>query len=420
MKRRAKAAGTRERTYRYRFYPSASQAEQLAKTFGACRWVYNQGLELRRSGWEQYRVSVGYAETCRALTGWRRAEETSWLAEVSSTVLQQSLRHLDAAFQGFFRGARKHPKRKRKHVAKDSATYVRLGMGFRWVEDPDRAGTGLLTLAKQTEPLAVRWSRPLPSGVTPVKLTVTRDRAGRHFVAVLVEEVIEPLAEVVDPECGEPKVVGVDVGIASLVTLDDGTKIDHPRLLRKYADRLARLQRQLHRRRAGSKNRAKVRAKIARLYALIRDVRRDVLDQVTTRLVRENQVLVVEDLAIASLMRAGGRRKARLNGAIIDASWGELLRLLTYKAEWGGRTLVIVDRFFPSTRRCSVCHADGGPKGLSVRSWTCVRCDTTHDRDVNAAANLREEGLRLYRLVADALPAGRALPAVIRASALTG
>ncbi|MFD7441560.1 RNA-guided endonuclease InsQ/TnpB family protein [Streptomyces sp. NPDC059909] len=237
----------------------------MEKTFGACRWVYNQGLELRRNGWEQYRVSVGYAETCRALTGWRRAEETSWLTEVSSTVLQQSLRHLDAAFQGFFKGARKYPKRKRKHLAKDSATYVRAGMGFRWGEDADRPGTGLLTLAKQTEPLSVRWSRPLPPGVVPVKLTITRDRAGRYFVSVLVEEVIEPL----------PKLI------------TDG--------------------------------------------------------------------------------------------------------------------------------RCSVCRADGGNKGLSVRAWTCAECGTLHDRDANAAVNLREEGLRLYRLVVEALPAGPTPPPLIRA-----
>ncbi|MER7000199.1 transposase [Streptomyces sp. NPDC000410] len=420
VKRRAKAAGTRQRTYRYRFYPSPSQAEQLGKTFGACRWVYNQGLELRREGWERYQVSVGYAETCRALTGWRRAEGTSWLTEVSATVLQQALRHLDAAFQGFFRGTRRYPKRKRKHLAKDSATYVRAGMGFRWVEDPDRPGTGLLTLAKQTEPLAVRWSRALPPGVVPVKLTVTRDRAGRYFVSVLVEEVIEPLPEVITDEGDGPKVVGVDLGIASLATLDDGTKVDHPRLLRRYAARLARLQRQLHRRRKGSKNRAKVREKIARLYALIRDVRKDLLDRLTTRLVHENQVLVVEDLSVASLMRAGGRRKARLNGSIVDAAWGELLGMLTYKAEWYGRTVVIVDRFFPSTRRCSVCQADGGNKGLSVRVWRCAGCGAVHDRDVNAAVNIREEGLRLYRLVADALPAGKAPPSLIRASELPG
>ncbi|MFB7560375.1 RNA-guided endonuclease InsQ/TnpB family protein [Streptomyces brevispora] len=175
MKSRAKEPGTRQRVYRYRFYPAPSQADQLKKTFGACRWVYNEGLALRAGAWERHRVSVGFAETCRALTGWRQAPETSWLGEVSSTVLQQSLRHLDGAFTRFFKQSAKHPRQKRKRRSRDSATYVRTG--FRWVEDPERPGTGLVTLAKQSLPLDVRWSRPLPAGVTPVKLSVTRDRA---------------------------------------------------------------------------------------------------------------------------------------------------------------------------------------------------------------------------------------------------
>ncbi|MDQ0960939.1 IS605 OrfB family transposase [Streptomyces sp. B4I13] len=149
----------------------------------------------------------------------------------------------------------------------------------------------------------------------------------------------------------------------------------------------------------GSRNRAKVRLKIARLYALITDVRRDMLDQLTTRLVRENQVLVVEDLSVASLSRVrrgnGRRRKSRLNEAILDASWGELLRQLRYKCEWYGRELVVVDRFFPSTRRRSGCHAVGERLDVSVRRWTSAGCGAVHDRDVNAAVNLRDEGLRL-------------------------
>ncbi|MEU2677226.1 RNA-guided endonuclease TnpB family protein [Streptomyces sp. NPDC007107] len=420
MKGRSKQPGTQQRMYRYRFYPTPSQAEQLEKTFGACRWVYNEGLALRAGAWEQHRVSVGFAESCRALTGWRQASGTGWLREVSSTVLQQSLRHLDGAFTRFFKQSAKYPQRKRKHCSRDSATYVRTG--FRWVEDPELPGTGRLTLAKQSEPLDVRWSRPLPVGVDPVKLSVTRDRAGRYFVSVLVEELIEPLPAMFVPGGREPRAVGIDLGLAALVTLDDGTKVDHPRLLRKYEKELARLQRGLHRKKKGSANRGKARERIARLYALISDVRRDMLDQLTTRLVRENQVLVVEDLAIMNLLRPavgrGRRRKAALSRSIMDAAWGELLRQLRYKCAWYGRTLVIVDRFFPSTRRCSDCHAKGPSLDLSVREWTCAECGAVHDRDVNAARNLRDEGMRLYRLVASAPPPGRRPPSVIKASEL--
>ncbi|MEU2525901.1 transposase [Streptomyces sp. NPDC013087] len=390
---RAKEAGTQQRVYRYRFYPSPAQAEQLEKTFGACRWVYNEALTLRVGAWEQHRVSVGFAESCRALTGWRQASGTSWLREVSSTVLQQSLRHLDGAFTRFFKQSAKYPQRKTKRRSRNSATYVRTG--FRWVDDPELPGTGRLTLAKQSEPLDVRWSRPLPEGADPVKLSVTRDRAGRHFVSVLVEERIQPLPAAFLPGGHEPRAVGIDLGLAALVALDDGTKIDHPRLMRKYGKELARLQRGLHRKKKGSANRDKARERIARLYALISDARKDMLDQLTTRLVRENQVLVVEDLAITNL-----------------------LRQLRYKCAWYGRTLVIVDRFFPSTRRCADCHAKGAPLDVSVRAWLCAECGAWHDRDVNAARNLREEGMRLYRLVSCALQSGRVPPPVIKASEL--
>ncbi|MFD6115042.1 RNA-guided endonuclease InsQ/TnpB family protein [Streptomyces yangpuensis] len=208
------------------------------------------------------------------------------------------------AFSRFYKGVAKYPQRKSKHRSNDAATYVRTG--FRWVEDARCPGTASVTLAKQTKPLDVRWSRALPPGLLPVKLTVTRDRAGRFFLAVLVEEVIAPLPAVFLPGDHEPKAVGLDLGLVSLVTLDDGEKLPHPRLLAKYGKQLATLQRELHRKLKGSKNRDKVRERVARLYARIGDVRRDLLNRFTTRLVRENQVLVVEDLPIANLMR--GRR----------------------------------------------------------------------------------------------------------------
>ncbi|MFE4048845.1 RNA-guided endonuclease InsQ/TnpB family protein [Streptomyces sp. YIM B13518] len=416
----SKEQGTHLRLYRFRFYPTEEQAEQLGRTFGACRWVYNEGLALRSGAWERHRVKVGFPETCRALTGWKQVEETAWLGEVSSTVLQQSLRHLDQAYQRFLKGQGRYPKRKKKGRSRDAAVYVRTG--FRWVEDAERPGTGVIKLAKQSGPLDVRWSRALPAGTVPVRLTVTRDRAGRYFVSTLVEERMAALPAVFVPGAREPKAVGLDLGLASLVTLDDGTKVDHPRLLRRYAEKLARLQRELHKKTRGSRNRDKVRRRIARLYALIGDVRRDMLDKLTTRLVRENQVLVVEDLSVVTLMRAargkGRRRKAKLNEAILDAGWGELLRLLRYKCEWYGRTLVIVDRFFPSTRRCSACHTKGLGMDLSVRRWVCAECGAVHDRDVNAAVNIRDEGMRLYWLVAAGSPPGRKAPTVIRASEL--
>ncbi|MGW9495988.1 RNA-guided endonuclease InsQ/TnpB family protein [Streptomyces prasinus] len=420
LRAHVKEPDARHRVYRFRFYPNAEQVEQLSRTFGACRWVFNEGLALRSQAWEQHRVRVGFAETCRALTGWKRAEKTTWLKEVSSTVLQQSLRHLDQAFSRFLKGETKLPRQKRKGRSRDTATYVRTG--FSWVEDDERPGTGLLKLAKQTRPLAVRWSRALPAGTAPLRLSVVRDPAGRYFVSVLVEELGGSWPPAFVPGSQEPKAVGLDLGLVSLVTLDDGTKVGHQKLLKRHADKLARLQRELHRKVKGSKNREKARRKIACLYARIRDVRKDMLDQLTTHLVRENQVLVVEDLSVATLMRGasgkGGRRKTGLITAIRDAAWGELLRQLAYKCEWYGRTLVMVDRFFPSTRRCSACHVKGSSLHVSVRHWSCAACGAVHDRDVNAAVNLRDEGMRLYWLAEASLPPDRTMPRLIRASAV--
>ncbi|MFJ6798254.1 RNA-guided endonuclease TnpB family protein [Streptomyces sp. NPDC091268] len=248
---------------------------------------------------------------------------------------------------------------------------------------------------------------------------MTRDRAGRFFLAVLVEEAIAPLPDAFLPGGREPRAMGLDLGLAALVTTDGGEKLPHPRLLRKYEKKLSSLQRSPHRKRKASKNPGKARERIARLYAAISDVRRDLLDQFTTRLVRENQVLVVEDLPIAHLMRrakdTGRRRKAALSRSLADAAWGELVRLLRYKCAWYGRTLVIVDRFFPSTRRCSACHTKGPRLDVSVREWSCAACGAAHDRDTNAAVNLRDEGMRLYRAVVAAMPPGRLPPNVIRA-----
>ncbi|MCM2419210.1 helix-turn-helix domain-containing protein [Streptomyces sp. RKAG293] len=178
MERRVRPAGTTERTYRFRCYPNPVQSQQLHRTFGACRWVYDQGLELRSSAWRQHHLRIGYTESCRALTGWRNTEETGWLREISSVALQQSLRHLDNAYNRFFRGSARHPQRKRKHRAKDAATYVQAGVGFRWAADGDRPGAGRLTLAKMAEPLDIRWSRPLPAGAVPRKQEPPPARVG--------------------------------------------------------------------------------------------------------------------------------------------------------------------------------------------------------------------------------------------------
>ncbi|WNV89185.1 RNA-guided endonuclease TnpB family protein [Umezawaea sp. Da 62-37] len=360
-----------KRAYRYRFYPTAGQAVELSRTFGCVRLVYNRALATRTTMWRQEKRRVGYADASALLTAWKQTDELGFLNEVSSVPLQQCLRHQQKAFTNFFGKRAAYPKFKSRKPSRASAEYTRSG--FRWRD-------GRLTLAKMNEPLAIVWSRPLPEGAEPSTVTASRDPAGRWHVSILVEATIDPLA----PTAAE---VGVDAGLACLLTLSTGEKIANPRHEHRERVALARAQRNLARKAKGSNNRAKARVEVARVHARIADRRRDLLHKLTTRLVRENQTIVIEDLAVRNMVR--NRNLAR---AINDASWSEFRSMLVYKAGWYDRTVVVVDRWYPSSKTCSRCGhlLDALPLGL--RSWTCPGCGEIHDRDVNAARNILAAG----------------------------
>ncbi|GAA3209884.1 RNA-guided endonuclease TnpB family protein [Nonomuraea helvata] len=364
-------AKTVKRAYKYRFYPTPEQASELARTFGCVRLVYNRALEERTRAYTLEGRRISYVESSARLTEWKRSGAYDFLSEVSSVPLQQALRHLQAAFANFFAKRAKYPTFKSRKKSRASAEYTRSA--FRWRD-------GQLTLAKMDAPLSIVWSRPLPEGAVPSTVTVSRDAAGRWFVSILVEEKITPL-----PPVGQS--VGVDAGITALATLSTGEKIVNPRHERADRKRLAKAQRALARKEKGSNNRDKARRRVARVYARITDRRRDHLHKVTTRLVRENQVIAVEDLTVRNMVK--NRSLAR---AISDASWRELRGMLEYKAAWYGRELVAVDRWFPSSRLCSACGALRDKMPLNVREWTCA-CGAVHDRDVNAAKNVLAAGL---------------------------
>ncbi|TDD12539.1 transposase [Nonomuraea deserti] len=356
-----------KRAYKYRFYPTAEQAEELARTFGCVRLVYNKALEERTRAYTLQGRRVSYVESSAALTQWKKTPELAFLGEVSSVPLQQALRHLQAAFANFFAKRAKYPAFKSKRKSRASAEYTRSA--FRWRD-------GRLTLAKMDAPLNIVWSRPLPEGSEPSTVTLSRDAAGRWFVSILVEEKIAPLAPV-------EQSVGLDAGITALATLSTGEKIVNPQHERADRRRLTKAQRALARKEKGSNNRAKARLKVARVYARIADRRRDHLHKVTTRLVRENQVIAVEDLTVRNMVR-----NHSLARAISDASWRELRSMLEYKAAWYGRTSVAVDRWFPSSKLCSACGTLQDTMPLNVREWECPDCGAVHDRDVNAAKNV--------------------------------
>jgi putative transposase len=231
------------------------------------------------------------------------------------------------------------------------------------------------------EPLAIRWSRPLPPGAKPTTITVTRDAANRYFVSILLEEDIRPLPEV------EP-MVGLDLGLTSMVVLSTGESVGNPKYFTADERKLAKAQRRLAKKQRGSRNRAKVRLKVARIHARIADLRRNYQHKLSTRIVRENQVVCVESLAVKNMLKNHCLAKS-----ISDVGWGEFVRQLEYKARWYGRTLVKIDQFYPSSKRCSHCGYTLDSLSLDERFWACPACEHFHDRDVNAAKNVLAEGL---------------------------
>lgn len=381
-----------QRAYRFRFYPTPEQENLLRRTIGCCRLVYNKALAARTEAWTASRENISYAKTCTMLTGWKKTEELDFLKEVSSVPLQQSLRHLQSAFKNFFDGTADYPRFKKKSHG-GSATFVRTA--FTW----DGAN---LTLAKMDRPLDIHFSRPIPEGAYPVNVTVSLDCAGRWHISILVEEHVKPLPQT------EGK-VGIDMGVESFATLSTGEKIDNPRLRGKNAKRLKKAQRNLARKQKGSNNHRKAALKVARLEAQTADRRKDFLHKLSTRIIRENQTVVLEDLHVQNMTRKakpkkdpdregrylpnGQSAKRGLNRSITDTGWRMFRTMLEYKAQWYGRTLVVIDRWYPSSQLCSNCGKNTGKKPLNIRAWTCSHCHTTHDRDVCAAQNILAAGL---------------------------
>ncbi len=360
-----------KKAYKYRFYPTDEQKHILARTFGCCRYVYNWALRERTDAYYQHGERLYYEGTAQRLVTLKKQEETVWLNEVSSVALQQSLRHLDKAFRNFFEGRADYPTFKKKRN-QQSATYA--NNAFTWNGQD-------LTLAKMDDPLSIVWHRPLPDGRLPSSVTITKDEANRYFVSILVEEDIKPL-EVT------PKMVGLDLGLKSMVITSDGHTYGNPQFFAKDEKKLGAAQRRHAKKKKGSKNLAKARLKVARAHKKIADRRRDYQHKLSIQTIRENQVVCVESLQVKNMVKNHSLAKA-----ISDVGWSEFVRQLEYKAAWYGRTLVKIDKWYPSSKRCFDCGHILDSLSLDVRSWTCPECGVVHDRDINAAKNILAAGL---------------------------
>ncbi len=375
-----------KRAYKYRFYPTDEQKQVLARTFGCARFVYNWALRQKTDAFYQDKQRLSYKDLSESLTLLKQQHTYRWLSEVSSVPLQQALRHLEKAFLHFFEGRAKYPTFKKKRH-RQSATYT--SNAFKW----DGAS---LILAKMTEPLDMVWSRPLPDGATPSSVTITKDCADRYFVSLLVEEDIKRLEPV-------EQSVGADLGVKEFVILSTGETVGNPKFFQKDEKKLAKAQRRHERSKKGSKNRIKARKKVARIHARIADRRRDFLHQLSTRLIRENQTICVESLQVKNMVKNHCLAKA-----ISDVGWSEFVSQLEYKAEWYGRNLVKIDKWYPSPKRCFDCGHLLETLSLDVRSWTCPECGVIHDRDLNAARNIHAVGLTVFEACGEAVRPGRA------------
>lgn len=360
-----------KRAYLYRFYPDSEQEEILAKTFGCARFVYNYMLKIRTDAWYERQEKVGYHETSALLTELKRNPEYAWLNEVSSVPIQQALRHLQTSFGNFWAKRVKYPTFKKKNN-KQSATYA--STAFKYTE-------GKLTIAKMAKPLNIIWSRTLPKAAVVTTVTISKDASGRYFISLLCDDAV----------AHKPKVerkIGIDLGLINFATLSNGEKVDSPKTFRKHERRLALAQRRLSKKQKGSQNRAKAKLKVARIHANIADARKDFLHKLSTRLINENQVICLETLAISNMKRCRNLAKS-----ISDAGWGEFVRQLEYKGTWYGREIVGIDRWYPSSKRCSGCGFIISKLPLKIRNWTCEKCGSIHDRDINAASNILAVGL---------------------------
>jgi putative transposase len=368
--------------YRCRAYPDPAQQAILNRTFGCVRLVWNTTLAQRHQLWCTHGRELSYAASDAALTAMKKDPDLAFLNEVSSVPLQQTLRHQHQAFTAFFAHRARYPRFKSRH-ARQRAHYTRSAFTM---------GGGALRLAKTGGALPFIWSWPDldVAALSPSMVIVSREADGRWYVTFAVDsKAPEPL-----PATG--RAMGVDLGIKDFATTSSGEKMANPRHLERKARGLARYQRRLARCQNGSANRAKAKAKVARAHRKVRNARSDFLHRVSTHLVRDNDMIVIEDLAVHNMVR--NRHLAR---SISACGWGEFRRQLEYKCQRYGRQLIVIDRWYPSSKTCSACGHLLATLTLGARQWTCPSCGTRHDRDVNAAKNILAAGQAVTACGAD-------------------
>lgn len=365
--------------YKYRIYPNKQQEEQIQKTFGCCRFVYNQTLANRKERYEKEKISMSKLD-CNNYVNQILKEKYEWLREVDKFALTNSVYNMDSAYQKFFKEHTGYPKFKSKKnnykSYKTNFSNNNMEVSF----DKNRIKLPKLKWVKAT------LHREFVGQIKSV--TLSQEPSGKYFASILVETEYIPMEST-------GNMAGIDLGIKDLLITSDGEKIDNIRTTKKYEDKLAKEQRKLSHKVKGSKNWNKQRIKVAKIHEKIHNTRIDNLHKISHKLVQENQLIVSEDLSVSNMVKNHNLAKA-----ITDCGWYELTRQISYKSEWNNRQYIKIGRFTKSSQPCNVCgYINSETKDLSVREWTCPQCRTVHDRDVNAAINILNEGLRLLNVV---------------------